>query len=337
MYSRKTEYFGIPVLGKGDRIDPDIEIERFQIIENQLLAGMKGLKCCVFEDGNYTLNQHTSTEFSVILQSTGPSPSARGIVNSGYFEGGPQILWPSLEKGYKYWLYITWMPRTYVDKRIFRAFSSTTEKDQSKGRFLLLASVDLKSKIPSVNVYPDGKIYADDIISHVADQTNPHGRKMFQDFLTVYKNMKFEIGDSTSPAIIVDDKRSGKYPTIESTREISLKDKRITLQISDDENPDLKTESNSLVGAINELSTNRIEIVDFETNGIIGTVVEIPSNLEVMAVTAHQRVVTSLKKNIGEIAIGYSQDGEVKDANKFKVFNSGDIGISMRAVVHCKG
>jgi formyltetrahydrofolate synthetase len=91
------------------------------------------------------------------------------------------------------------------------------------------------------------------------------------------------------------------------------------------------------VGAINELSTNRIEIADFETNGPAGTVVEIPSNLEVMAVTAHQMVVTSLKKNIGEIAIGYSQDGKVKDTNKFKVFNSGDIGISMRAVVHCRG
>ena len=55
-YKRQTQHFGIPVPGK-EKLRSEVEMLKYQIIENQLLAASKGMKCAVFEEGQYTVQK----------------------------------------------------------------------------------------------------------------------------------------------------------------------------------------------------------------------------------------------------------------------------------------
>ena len=50
-YKQKTPHLGIPVVGNRDRISPDVEMRKYTIIENMLIAGTQGLTEVVFDDG----------------------------------------------------------------------------------------------------------------------------------------------------------------------------------------------------------------------------------------------------------------------------------------------
>jgi len=43
-YRQQTKILRLPVVGDGDRFDPKLELRKYQIIENMLLAGMKGVR-----------------------------------------------------------------------------------------------------------------------------------------------------------------------------------------------------------------------------------------------------------------------------------------------------
>jgi len=54
-------------------------------------------------------------------------------------------------------------------------------------------------------------------------------------------------------------------------------------------------------------------------------------------VTVTRRVVDAFKGVAGEIAVGYfGEDANADEANEFAVYNSGEEGIPLRAMVFCR-
>lgn len=324
-YKNKTPYFGIPVVGDGDRISETEEMKRALIIENQLIAASKGVKCAVFEDGEYFLIKDSEQEYSVILEATGENVSACGILNGGYFEGKPRLVWPNLEVGRVHWLYIQWLSDLFVNKTKFRLLSSTIEKNLTSGKLLLMAKIDLTGNDFSMDPYPDGKVYAQDIVIHANDNTNPHGRELVQDSLLIRKGIKVLLRDQSEndAAIEIEDLRDGRFPTLRS-EVLSFEDKYIFVDLTDRNNRELKTENSSIIGAINELAKEQSIVIEFRSGGEDGKKVPIEGG-KILAVFVSQIWEGKMGK-LGEYAIEYFDD-------KFVFYNEGDPGILLKAIV----
>ena len=200
-YKQKTPHFGIPVVGYGDSISPEVEMRRYTIIENMLIAGTYGLSEVVFDDGGYTI-EAGGGGFSVVLRTGGASPSARGLVGGFYFDAPPEVRWGGLKDGRLFYLYLRTTSKTPYESSSVRAVAS--ERLLGKGA-LLLASVDLRDENPVVNTMPDGKVYSQDVANHVSDRSNPHGRSLVQDEIQVLKRLvmgegaEIQVGEMVLP------------------------------------------------------------------------------------------------------------------------------------------
>jgi len=157
--------------------------------------------------------------------------------------------------------------------------------------------VDLRDGA-KVDPYPDGKLYSDDMARHVGDAENPHGRTLTQDELVVRKKLILPTED-------------------------------FEVQIGDDAVP-----ASAFSDAVSQVAGRRIEVVDFESFGQDGGVKS--ASRRVRSVQIHRRVLDGMAGSLGEIGIGYfGQDNKVDLENEFSVYNTGDAGIPLRAMVLC--
>jgi len=189
-YKQKTPYLGIPVVGKRDRIMPDVEMRKYTIIENMLIAGTQGLTEVVFDDGSYNL-ELDGDEYSVSVLAGGTYPSMHGIVGGFYFKAQAKVRWGGLRRGHFYYLYVKAMPSTPHDHSAVRLASSTVLLGKGS---LLMATADLRAETPSVDESPDGKVYSKDVARHASDTSNPHGRKLEQEELVVTRELVLASG-----------------------------------------------------------------------------------------------------------------------------------------------
>ena len=173
---------GIPVADWGQRINPDIELRKYTIIENMLIAGTQGISEAIFNDGAFTIQEDGETHFNVRLDSMRRNPSAQGLVEGFYFNAGPYITWEGLKKGRFYYLYIRATHNLPHNPQAIRVVSS---KKRIHNHAVLLATVDLTAESPSIDTHPEGKIYTLDVTRHVNDNNNPHGMHLVQQDVTI--------------------------------------------------------------------------------------------------------------------------------------------------------
>ncbi len=198
-YKQKTDYLGIPVLGWGDRIHPDVEMRKWRIVENMLVAGTQGVKDCVFDDGDFIVEKDGEETFKVRLLATGATPAAHGLVDGFYFNVPSEIVWSGLRKGYPYFLYVVATHSLPYERSAVQT-SKSESIDAEKG--LLMATVDLRETVLKVEPYPAGKVYSQDIARHCTDTVNPHGRSVSQDEAVVRRLVltgEVVVGDNVVP------------------------------------------------------------------------------------------------------------------------------------------
>jgi len=304
-YKQCTRRLKIPVHGMGDPLSPPVEMQRFQIIENMLLAGTKGVRNCVFDDGLYELNPETDSTYVATVRATGHSPSAIGMVGGAYFEAPPTVSWPGLKKGYSYYLYLRGNSSTLENFNEVKAISSAYALD---GDNLLLAIVDCRSEQPRLEPYPDGKLYSDDLARHINDVENPHGRELLQDVLYVRKKIALYSpeGDSAVVEVLVDGN-----PTA--------------------------VPASAIPGAVAELAGRKIVTVDFVTAGIAGRIIEVKKATKVVFVQVSRCSTSGVRGVLGETSVGYfDTDPALHATNEFSFYNTGDCDLSMRALVYCE-
>lgn len=187
-YRQSTPLLSIPVVGYNDSIMPEIEMRKYRIIENMLLAGMGGVSEVVFDDGTYSLESDGDT-YTVGVHAGGTFPSMHGIVDGCYFRAALRVAWEKLKQGRLYYLYVRVTPKTSYDSSAIRLVSSTTKLGHGA---LLMAVVDLREDVGSIDSNPPDKCYAQDVAVHASQSDNPHGAQMSQDSLNVCKSLSIE-------------------------------------------------------------------------------------------------------------------------------------------------
>lgn len=240
-YTKFTKYFHIPIVESGKPIEATEEERILTIIENQLMAAKKGINCCVFKDGAYSIIDNYDNTYSIVLASNSSSIQLEGMVNGGYIRTENDIVWEGLIKGKEYYLYVQYKDGMYEDPTKFNVVFSDTLKRNNN--YLLLAYVDLKSN-PQVDTNPNSKIYYSDLAQHILDSKDPHGETLEQSNIQVNKTLNINCSDKTvvGGLIKLEDNRETNEAMIESSGNIVFKDAI-----------ELKTENKSLHGAINEL------------------------------------------------------------------------------------
>jgi len=298
-YKQRTKYLNIPVVGLGDRIEPSQELKKYQIIENMLIAGTQGVQCVVFDDGDYSLEKETDTTYKVSCQATGTMPCAIGMVNGAYFNAHSRITWEGLKKGVQNWLYVRGYAKTFEDCTYIKTTSSIRDLG-SKKTHLLMAYVDLREESPVLNVYPDGKVYSDDVARHALDNTNPHGRKLIQDELIINKNL--QLGDEEHTPVV-------SIFTGGEKREFAI---------------------DAVASAVSSLAGQRAIFLDFETGGTEGILLSVEDGLKV--IFAHPQGPSFS----GEFTVGYeNSDEKVDKSNEVMVYNSGGTKEKARIMIIC--
>jgi hypothetical protein len=291
-YKQKTPHLGIPVVGKGDRISADQEYRKAIIIENMLIAGTQGLTEVVFDDGTYRLNKDGDV-YEVTVSAGGTYPSMHGIVGGFYFKGASRVKWDNLKDGYFYYLYVKATSKTPHENSAIRLTASSVKLGKGS---LLMATIDLREDTPVIETNPDGKVYSADVARHASDSSNPHGRQLEQEELTITHGL-----------------------TVLADAEVRIGEKIMS--------------GKEFVEAANNLLGLTTEVIDFETAGSDG--IALTASGKVKSVTVHRRGVLS-DKQIGETSIGYFGDDDNADKDsEFIFYNSMESGIPMRAVVMC--
>lgn len=307
-YKRKTPLLGIPVPWYGDRIHPETEMRRACIIENMLVAGTAGVREALFDDGSYRLETEVDETYLVRLSATGPSPSAEGMVGGAYFKAPSVLVWKGLQQGKKYFLYLKGQSGLFEDCSRVRAAAS---ERLSEFGGLLMAVVDLTGETPELDKEPDGKLYASDLARHANDIENPHGRRLYQEELVVTEKLILRKEGPGQPVV----------------------------QIEVEEEDVREFPASAFSGAIAELAGRRIEVIDFQSAGPDGIVLKIKSdnpNAKILYAQVQRRVTGSFRGGVGEIGIGYfGEDSKVDENLEFAVYNTGDAGTEMRAIVYC--
>ena len=303
-YKQCTKRLKIPVHGNGDPLSPPVEMQRFQIIENLLLAGTKGVRNCIFDDGLFDLSPDTGSTYAATLRATGHSPSAVGMVGGAYFEAPPIIAWTGLKKGSFYYLYLRGTSKTFED---FNDVNAVLSMHALEGDNLLVGTADCRSDQPKLEPYPTDKLYVEDMIRHIGDTENPHGQTLLQDVLYVRQKLALYSPDG-KPADI----------------EVLVDGKPVTVPAS------------AIPGAVAELAGRKVLTVDFDTAGAAGRIIEMKDAGKIVYVHVSRRSVGGIKGTLGETAIGYfGADPALHLANEFSFYNTGDVGLPMKALVYC--
>jgi len=356
-YKKKTPFFGIPYPADGEIITSKSERKKALIIENQLRAATHGVRCCVIEEGGFDVFKDNETGlYEVLLGGTGPLPALMGIVNGCFVYRSSQCVWSGLKPGFEHHLYIQWNSKLPEDPSHFRELNARRPMDNKRGLVLYLAVLDLRNPDSvELDIYPDGKVYSNNMALHAGDWTNPHGVEQVQDYMTVRKGLRFDIDgeDENGPVVFISDRRGVGAPTIASDGELRFADERLQVLLSGDGDESLLTKNQTLVGAINELVVSKnalveksnqkgiakcVVAIDTFTNGKDGTPVEVESKFEIMWCEVQRRAVNgqSVDGEAGEFIVGYSDDGVVDAAHKAIVYNTGGVGIPIRIVIFCR-
>ena len=212
MYKGKTPIYQIPYLKKGDKIRENVERQRALAIENLLFAGNCGMPKVIFEDGDYDIYKISDKEYVLTIMPE-KTYAVLGILNHRLFYSYKTVVFEKLKRGEFYYVYLAYQSDMNTDATKFRRVLSPTRKDSNK--YILLATVDLRGDEPVVDENPDGKKYTKDILAHITDSTNPHGRDLHQDRLSlhdwlkidgndVYGSLYFDCGFENQDCFIVD-------------------------------------------------------------------------------------------------------------------------------------
>ena len=274
-YSDQTPFYGIPLVKTGDQINAADEKIVFQIIENQLKAGIMGAGTTrVFKEGSYLVTNGAGNVVSVSLAG---NPSLVGIANYFLIETNAQIAWFNLQPNQFYYLYVQSVAATKYDATQFTTVTSTTPLDSSS--LLFLATLDNRVPgAPVIDTAPAGKPTGSNLYDLLNSPVNPFGSSLSQSNLTVTVSMILNLSrlypflitqaSSTATNPVISITNASTQPEIYSSGELKLADGRLTAgaPLTDTVYYSLPRGSTSVMGALNVLTDTRLKRATISSN-----------------------------------------------------------------------
>lgn len=190
-YSQKTVHYGIPVLGYGDRILPEVELKKWQTIENLFLACLRGESTAIFSEGNLSLERRKDHKIYAVMRDAGNGVICRGMSAGAYFNAVRPIEWGPLESGSSYFLELNANLNTFNDPSSFSVAFSPIKSPSEK--VALVAFVDLRGDVFKIDRYPVGKNCPALLMRHIEDNEDPHGELVYQTNLKVKNLFEAEV------------------------------------------------------------------------------------------------------------------------------------------------
>lgn len=217
-YTNHTQFFGIPVMGAGDLLTEEQEVEQMGILDSLLYALSYGCKTLVVEEGNYSIADGKLTIAPAIAES---GYSLMGVVNGRMFASQQTIVVDRmLSPDNKYYAYVEYDDALNYDSSQFGVSIYNMSQGESDEK-ILICTIEGTSDGSSVNWQIEtnlpGKVYSSNIVSHAANSTNPHGASLVQSNLQIANEITLK-GNSIAGAIY------GSYVTngsIEVTKQIT--------------------------------------------------------------------------------------------------------------------
>ena len=182
-YKKKTAIYGIPYISSGEKLSSSDEERKFRMIDNLLFAANCGVSKALFDDGDYKITDNKNGTYTLDIVPV-LNYTLLGLLNNRLFYSKNAVQFPNLRVGRFYWFYAVYDEDLNLEPSKFRKMSSDLERAESPYE-LLLATLDLRGRVPVLNDEPTGKVYSQDVLAHMSDKTCPHGKDLFQDRLHV--------------------------------------------------------------------------------------------------------------------------------------------------------
>ena len=180
MYRKSTKFYNIPYISKGEFIEAEAEERKYTIIDNMLYAATFGVEKSLYEDGNYQLVKQTDGLYTLRITPY-DGFSLLGILNYSLFCSRKTEEVKNLYSGNFYYLYAVYNSNMVNDNEGFGLILSEVSFPSSSPLSMLLCTIDLTKIEPKINENPSGKVYSKNVSAHILDNTNPHGRILYQD------------------------------------------------------------------------------------------------------------------------------------------------------------
>ena len=183
-YSRSTRFYRIPVMGYGDQMTEEQEMAQMGVIDSLLYAACFGCGKAILEEGEYAV-EFTPDRMAcelVIRPLKQNGYSLMGIINFRMFYTDKEIRVGRLQPNIRYYIYAEYDSGMETDPSAFKVQYYLDEQPPSVTRLPLCT---VTTSYPAVVDADVAKPYAKNIMAHTMDTTNPHGRRLAQEFLNV--------------------------------------------------------------------------------------------------------------------------------------------------------
>ena len=190
-YIGKTKFDTFNVLGFGDRIWPDVEMENWQKVENSLLGGVRYNR--LMSRGSFSVEAVDPSLSRITLSLQGLNPAFEGVIAGNYYKIDDNLVWEVDTSSDKTcWLYLSAIPGmtdpTSPDSLDMEVKEDAPYTDESVlASRLVMAAISIESG--SVMITDDSPIEQEGnpVLKHELTSENPHGSVLKQDEIEVQK------------------------------------------------------------------------------------------------------------------------------------------------------
>jgi hypothetical protein len=184
-YSGQTDKYQIPYPQQGDIIQADEEKRVVEIIENQILGGIRSFSGGngIIREGLYTSINNGDGTFTINLIANNPInyPAIEAYISQIYVKSVSTISWTTVPDDSVNYLFINLVESSTLSSRQNGQVATTFSTSPTiPSDALILAQVTIASSVVTITTSVTGRIDIPLLSDHIADNIDPHGALLEQ-------------------------------------------------------------------------------------------------------------------------------------------------------------
>lgn len=188
-YKNKTNFYRIPFMGRGDAMTEKNNTQQWSIVDSLLYVATFGCDTCFLQEGNYEIEKHVGYYRLKISPFGYNGFSIMGMLNYRLFYSKQVLTSENLYFNKRYYIYIESADGFELNPNAFLIRAYTTKQIPVSSQILLcIVETTQEPKI----ITDLNKVYAKNILAHTKDNTNPHGKQIYQYDLNIINSLKLK-------------------------------------------------------------------------------------------------------------------------------------------------